>query len=372
MAYCLGVFIISRIGLSVLGLTVGWLTQGVGLRERPAALTATPGIHNLWDGLFRYDAQWFTFIAEKGYDAHPSAAAFFPLYPLTIRVVAWLPGIGAIGAATIVSNLSYFCALVLLYRLTEREFTTDMARRTVVLLACFPTAFFFMAPYSESLFLLLTLLSFAMMRRERWPSGAIAGCGAALTRVIGVVLIPSFLVEAWTADRDNVTRAKRSAWTLVIALGPALYLWWWWVHTGDPLAPFSVQQAWNRTLAFPVTTLGRSLAQAIGGIGQSDGGYWISDFVLTAVVIAGVVTIGRRIAPSYLVYAGLSLLVPLSYPYLGRDLVSVSRFVLVIFPAFWGIAHWCRRRAVYVTWITISTALLVWHAILFMHWRPVV
>ena len=86
-------------------------------------------------------------------------------------------------------------------------------------------------------------------------------------------------------------------------------------------------------------------------------------------MIAGVVTVSRRVAPSYIVFAAFSLLVPLCYPYLGRDLLSMSRFVIVIFPGFWGVAHWCRRRWVFVAWVSVSSALLVWHAMLFMHWR---
>jgi len=370
VVYCAVVFIISRVGISLLGLTVGSLTQGALPREPPNVSPATTGIHNMWDGLDRLDARWFTFVAEEGYDAAPHSAAFFPLYPVAIRIVAWLPGVDTLSAATIISNLAYLAALIVLYRLTERERSIEAARRTVVVLACFPTAFFFLAPYSESLFLLLTLVAFAAVRRDRWPAAGVAGAAAALTRLIGVVLIPAFLVEAWIHG-DPSTRARRFAWACVIAVGPAIYVCWWWVHAGDPMAPFSAQSAWNRTLAFPLTTLGRGFAQAIGGLDQSDGGYWISDFTLTAVAVAGVVAVRRTAAPSYLVYAGLSLLIPLAYPYLGRDLVSMSRFVLVVFPAFWGIAEWCERRWVYVTWVGVSTALLAWHAVLFMHWRAI-
>ena len=370
VVYCAVVFSISRVGISLLGLTVGSLTQGALPHEPPNVTPATSGIHNTWDGLDRLDARWFTFLAAEGYDAAPHSAAFFPLYPVAIRIVAWLPGVGTLGAATIISNLAYLAALVALYRLTERERSTELARRTVVLLACFPTAFFFLAPYSESLFLLLTLLAFIGVRRDHWPAGAVSGAAAALTRLIGVVLVPAFLVEAWTRG-DPTTRMRRFAWSFVIVVGPAIYVSWWWIHAGDPMAPFSAQSAWNRSLAFPLTTLGRGLSQALGGFNQPDGGYWISDFALTAVAIAGVVAVRRTAAPSYLVYAAFSLLIPLAYPYLGRDLVSMSRFVLVIFPAFWGIAEWCRRRAVYVVWVTVSTALLAWHAVLFMHWRPI-
>lgn len=370
--YCAVVFAISRVGMSLLGLTVGSLSQGALPREPPNVTSATSGVHNLWDGLYRWDARWFVFLANEGYDAAPHAAAFFPMYPVTIRAVAWLPGVGTLGAATIVANLAYLGALVVLFRLTERELSTADARRTVVVLASFPTAFFLMAPYSESLFLLLTLLAFAAVRRDRWTAGALAGAGAALTRVIGLVLIPAFLVEAWQRRNDGRSRLGRFLSVCAIVLGPALYLVWWWIHAGDLSAPFTAQSNWERTLAFPLTTIGRGLAQAIGGFNQSDGGYWISDFALTGVIIAAIVTIRRRVALSYLVYAALALLIPLSYPYLGRDLVSMSRFVLVVFPAFWGIAIWCRRRWVYYGWVTVSVTLLVWHTMLFMHWRAIV
>jgi hypothetical protein len=369
--YCAVVFLISRVCMSLLGLTVGTLTQGRLPGEPTSFSGATSGVHNLWDGLYRWDALWFTFIADKGYDAAPHSAAFFPLYPAAIRVAASIPGIGTLGAATIVANLAYLGALLLLYRLTERELSTEDARRVVVILACFPTAFFFLAPYSESLFLLLTLAAFASIRRDRWGWGSVAGVGAALARVVGLVLIPSFLVELWTRHDDR-SRVRRCLMVCTIAIGPAMFFGWWGLHAGDPFAPLSAQGAWERALSSPVTTLGRGLAEAIGGFNQSDGGYWISDFGLTAVVIAGAVTIRNRVAPSYLVYAALALLIPLCYPYLGRDLVSMSRFALVVFPAFWGIAIWCRRRWVFVGWVVVSTALLVWHTILFMHWRLIV
>jgi hypothetical protein len=370
--YCAIVFAISRIGISLLGLTVGSLSQGPLPHEPPNVTPATSGVHNLWDGLYRWDARWFVFLGSEGYDAAPHAAAFFPLYPVTIRVVAALPGVGTLGAATLVANLAYLGALVVLFMLTERELSIADARRTVVVLACFPTAFFLMAPYSESLFLLLTLLAFAAVRRDRWTSGALAGAAAALTRVIGLVLIPSFLVEAWQQRDDGRTPVRRFVSASAIVLGPVLYLAWWWFHAHDPSAPFTAQSAWERTLAFPLTTIGRGLAQALGGFDQSDGGYWISDLALTGVVIAALVTLRRRAALSYLVYGALALLIPLSYPYLGRDLVSMSRFVLVVFPAFWGIAIWCRRRWVYLVWVPVSTGLLVWHTMLFMHWRAIV
>jgi hypothetical protein len=372
--YAALVFVALRAGLSLLGLTVGHFTQNAPPVVPIPSPAASAGLHNLWDGLNRFDARWFTFIAQHGYDPGRAAgsAAFFPLYPLLIRALDAIPGIGALGAAVIVSNVSFYGALVALYVLTTHEIGEADARRTVVVLATFPTAFFFLAPFSESLFLVLTLLAFASVRAERWIRGGALGAAAAATRQIGIVLVPAFMVEAWLR-RDRTEPGRRwLPWvgSLAVALGPALYLAWWGVHAHDLTAPMQAEHLWNRQLAFPLTTLGRGFAQALLGLHRPDGGYWISEFGLTAVVIAGTVTVLRKVAPSYLVYAACSILVPLTYPsLLGRDLFSMSRFVIVIFPAFWGIAYWCRHRIVYVTWLLVSIPLLAWHAILFMHWR---
>ena len=43
-------------------------------------------------------------------------------------------------------------------------------------------------------------------------------------------------------------------------------------------------------------------------------------------------------------YAGLSLALPLCYPLPGRLLLSMPRFVAVIFPAFWVLAAAVERR----------------------------
>ena len=72
---------------------------------------------------------------------------------------------GGAGGATLVANVSFLLALILLYGLTTLEYTEDIARRSVVLLASFPASFVFMAPYSESLFLLSSLAAFWWARR---------------------------------------------------------------------------------------------------------------------------------------------------------------------------------------------------------------
>src|SRR5215210_2006033 len=74
--------------------------------------------------LARWDSVWYLRIADSGYGDSAARAAFFPLYPLLVRVAA-TPGGASEGALLVagylVSVVAFLAALVLLYRLTELE-----------------------------------------------------------------------------------------------------------------------------------------------------------------------------------------------------------------------------------------------------------
>jgi hypothetical protein len=74
------------------------------------------------------------------------------------------------------------------------------------------------------------------------------------------------------------------------------------------------------------------------------GSYWAVDALVVGVVIAAVVAGVGWIRSPYLVYAAASLLLPLSDPLPGRPLLSMPRFVVVLFPAFWVLALAVERR----------------------------
>ncbi len=359
------VFVCMRLTLSLLGLGVGRIAANLPAPVPGTGHPATPGVHNLVDGLDRLDATWFELIADQGYDVHPSTGAFFPGYPLAIRAVSAVPGVSTLAAALLISNLATFGSFAALYVLTTVEFSEQTAKRAVILLAAFPTSFFLVAPYSESLYLLLVLGSFLAARRSRWLTAGATGALACATRQVGVVLVPALLVAAWGRGRRALVAP------VLAALGTATYLIWWVARAGDLLAPFHSQDLWGRELGFPPVTLARGFYLAWASIGSSDGGYWMSDAVLTLIAVAGVITVLRRIPASIATFAVLSLLVPLCFPYPGRDLLSMSRFVVVIFPMVWGIARWTDRRWVFVTWLAVSIPLALWHAMLFMHYRHI-
>jgi hypothetical protein len=366
------VFIGLRLGLLVLAA----IAAGVIVPQDAVNVPGWPAtaLGHGWHGAFtafeRQDALWFLRIATSGYRATDASAAFFPLYPLAIRVVSWIVGGRPLLAATLVSNGAFFGSLVVLYDLTVREFDDAIARRTLVYLAIFPTAFFFLAPYSESLFLLLSLIAFREAGRDRWAMAAVAGILAALTRSIGVVIAPALIVMAFERSRtDGRSPWARAAAGASVLLGPLLYLAWWGIAHDDAYAPFRAQANWQREASLPFVSLWRAAAMAVGSLGTIDPAYWIIDLLVTGVVIVAIVWGWRRISFPYLIYAGGSLLLPLCYPFPSRPLLSLPRFVAVVFPAFWVIADATERRKIPHTAVVASFAAgLGVLATLFVNW----
>jgi hypothetical protein len=77
----------------------------------------------LWDGL------WYQLIADKGYEYSKWNSAFWPLFPWTMRALGNLPGMSTALAGYLIANVSFFVALILLYKLVALDFDEGTARR---------------------------------------------------------------------------------------------------------------------------------------------------------------------------------------------------------------------------------------------------
>jgi hypothetical protein len=306
----------------------------------PPSLDA--GWHVLFTGTQRQDALWYLRLATEGYAIGDPSAAFFPLYPWLVGLVAWLPGVGPLAAGLVVSNLAFLGVLVVAHALTRLEFGRDpeTARRAIRYLAIFPTAFFLLAPYTEALFLVLCLLAFWWARRDRWALAATAGALAALSRSVGVVLVLALAVEAMHQWRERGRPLlPRLAAAAAIALGPLAWFAWWQVRFGDPWAPLDAQRNWDRASAPPWGTVADAVWHA-----WRYRGYWLLDLAVVVLAVVGVVLAIRRVRPSYLTFAGASVVLPLLAPYPDRPLLSMPRFMSVVFPLAWGYAYAVERR----------------------------
>ena len=307
--------------------------------------------------LARWDSVWYLRIADSGYGDSAPRAAFFPLYPLLVRGVATVLG-GSHGAllvaAYLVSLAAFLGALTLLYRLTELELGRRLARPTLLLLAVFPAAVFFGAPYSESLFLLLAVGAFYAARTGRWAwAGACAGLASA-TRSAGVLLLlPLALI--WWDSRPR--RARDAAWLALAPVGIAAYAAWLGIAEGDPFRFLDVQDAWARELTVPLAGAWDGFVAAVDGVRQLASGsrspvYFdkaagdpfriaaINVMLFATLVFAVVACVGvlRRLPRAYGAWVAASLVLPLTFPVTPQPLMSLPRFVAVLFPVFMWLA----------------------------------
>ena len=324
------------------------------------------GWHMLFTATQRQDAAWFLRIATAGYAPHDGSAAFFPLYPLTVRIVGWFPGVGPLAAAIVVGNAAFFGSLLMLHALTRLELGAVAARRTVLFCAFFPTAFFLLAPYTEPLFLFLSISAFWFARRNRWVWAAVAGAGAAMTRNVGVLLIVALAVEAFRQWREGRLLLPRLTAAASVALGPLVYFAYWQIRFQDFWAPLDAQRNWRREPTFPLEALWHALQLA-----WRYQTWWLIDVAVVGVAIVGITIAAFRVPLTYSVYAALSVLVPLTFTYEPRPLTSMPRFMAVVFPAFWGFAIAAEPRRPPETAILVAFAagfgIL---AFLFINWQP--
>jgi hypothetical protein len=360
----------------------------------------------------RWDVGWYLTIAVDGYSFSDAAKenrqqqdiVFFPALPLLMRVVGRLLG-GAstayVWGGTIVSLFAFLGGLIYLYRLA-RDLLEDegQAGFAVWLIASYPFALFFGAPYTESLFLLGSAGAFYHCRRGEYAKGAAWGLLVGLTRPNGCFLavplavlalqpwlpgwlaggaVPKARVGFGAAVGDALALPQRSdrtsLRTLTVAIAAAslpgigvlLYSAFIWYLTGDPLNWAEGHVAWGRSyqgLSILVTERYQFLSQ--------EGLYaytsrWSNDLIqlLGALfVLVPVWPVARRLGLAYAVFILINILPPLA----AGGLLSAGRFSSVLFPAFIWFAMVIHERH-RTGWLTSFIAFQALNAALFFTWR---
>ncbi len=307
------------------------------------------------------DGYHFAYIAQYGYTDW-WRTAFWPAYPALMHVLGPLVG-GDYGLAGIlITNVAFFAALIALRRLAERELGPEAARRAILYLAIFPTAFYFFAPYSEALFLALGIFSVAAMRERRWWLAGVLGCGATLTRSAGVLLAVPFAVEFYLAYRQRAAHIWQAIYVFLIPLAAGLYSGYLWLQHRNPLLYATAEVYWGRSLQWPWTTfvLGVKALTQLHGHDSIGAAHLVLNFAALLVFIALAVAAFCVLPRSYGFYA-LAVMLYLSLFPAADPMAAVqgdARLVLMAFPIFMLLGLWGRRTWLHQALMCLMSTLL--------------
>lgn len=377
--FVLTVFLISR----AFFLGVGALAHATLPQAYPAGdPLQPPGFLNYWA---HWDGAWYSEIATKGYGARsPASTAFFPLYPMLVRLGTTIGGGPALWGVLISLAATLF-ALYFLYGIAERMYDLHAARVTVLAMAFFSTAFFLNAVYSEALFLAFTTGSvWAAYTRRNLLLAGLFGALAAATRNLGVLLVIPIFWE-WFRNRREFG-GKELAGVFLVPAGLVAYGIFLGGRFGDPFV-FARQQGayWGRHLSGPVATMQNAWSSAGDGMRYilKPMGLFLSRSpsptleasntlnIAFLILFAALILVAFiRLPVGLSVYAFLITLLPVIAPAPSFPLMSLPRFMLGAFPVFLVLGPiLARSKAALVIWLVVSIVLGAALTAMFTTWR---
>ena len=315
-----------------------------------------PSTNPLLDAATRWDAKAYVDIAHAGYGAVPANNAYFPLYPLLMRLLATLLG-GSddayLVAGLVISNLALFAALVYLARLVAIDHDAAAGTRAALYLLVFPTSVFLSVVYPESLLIALSVGAVYHARRGEWlPAGAL-GFLAALTRpFIGAAVALPIAIEAY--QRSGVRAALASAAPAGVALVGWLAVLW--RITGDPKAILTAEANWGVGPSVPFEAFFDLFDPHV---------YGFPYVVLGATLFVGVLVAlsWRTLRPSVAAYATVVFLISIA----TGSLTSSPRYYLSVFPAFMVLTLVARGWAG-LAYVGVGTAIGVLFTAMYALW----
>lgn len=332
----IGVFLLVRLsGLVVLAILAG-------NRERA-----------LFDVLKSWDGDWYLAIAQNGYGGVPdrfvdaagqrtptTPLAFFPLYPMLIRVLTPITGSDSVTAALLVSLIAGCVAAAGIFRIAR---IVDPRPKTGLLLVALwggaPMAITLSMAYTEALFTALAAWALAGVLERNWILAGLCTAAAGLVRPSASVLVGTVALAAILA----VFREGRNWQPMVCAVVSPIGLFGWWGYvakqTGSLTGWFDIQrQGWfsyfdggRQTLRFfgDILDTGNSLMETVTML-----------LVIAAVLLTFLIIFSRLAWPLWLYGGGTVFMVLVT----AGITYSKARFLIPAFPLLVPVAQGLANR----------------------------
>lgn len=366
----------KRIFLFILRLLVVWLiilqiTAFISLNfldlEKPHTWPQKPLKNFLYWA--RWDTGWYASIADHGYYLKEgnSDVAFFPLYPLLMKLLNIIFGLDVMWAGFFISVTSFIVALYYLYKLILLDLDENQTKRSLIYLLILPASFFFISVYTESLFLLEVVLSFYLARKNKWFLAGIFGFLASLTRLPGIILFPVLLIEYLSQKNYKLRNIKPDISNLlIIPLGLLSFMFYLWYKFNDAFLFIHNQTTFLRNFTWPYKVIKGYLHTIFINPSEIEKSlYWILVIDLAILIIYTVLTVisFKKLRLSYALFMLLGLLILI----FTGTLSGMSRYTLPLFPAI-IILGLINNKILRVGILTISALTLIFLVIRFVNW----
>lgn len=328
-------------------------------------------ILNIWELWNVWDAPHYISVASSGYQKIGDELNFIiylPFFPLLIAVFKFIFQTSFLISGYLVSFVSSVLLAIMLYKLVLLDYSKKTAVLAVLMLFIFPTSFFLHIPYTEAVFMLVSVAAFYFARKRRYFLSFLFVSLAASTKIAGLALIPAIFAEIFFSDRQNFNQRNIIIGLLISLSGFLSYLFLNYFLWGDFFYFTIIQkQHWFETFA----PFGQGLMSAFKSLSWRTGlekimlGYGQIAAFFLALVLSLYVLI--KVRTSYGIFAIIVLWISYSMSFW----VCMTRYILSIFPMFIGLALLSKNMLFKYSWILLSTILLVILSLIFLQYGPV-
>lgn len=331
-------FFVWRAGLFIAAFLAAYLLPNFGSRFPYWNTVLEPtGLPSWVWGFGNFDGVHYLRLVLLGYEGSQYSQAFFPLYPLLIKLLSF--GSQYLLSALLLSNLLFLLGIYVFYKLLQIDYDSKTSFKSVLLLLAFPTAFYFGSVYSESLFFFLAVSSLFLLRKGKLLEAGFCGALASATRVLGLLLIPVFLIEIYLEYKKGKLKLisgqsfKAVLSTFFIPLGTFLYMWYLRAGFDNPLYFLTSQPAFGaERSSLPIVLLPQVVFRYVKMLVSVPINSWqffssALELTFTAILLAVLVFAFKKIRLSYWLFAAGCLLIPT----LTGTLSSMPRYSLMAF-----------------------------------------
>lgn len=270
-----------------------------------------------------WDGRHFLDIAKYGYIQNIQYA-FFPLYPLLINLLSKI-----LLDNYLISGLliNIFSSLGIIYYFLKLLNTKPSSLKILLSFLLFPTSFYLISIYSEATFLLFTLMSFFYTKNKNYYLGALFASLSSITRVTGVAVILFLFYEIYKSKKS----VKEKIALILISMSCfILYCIYMFINTGNPFYFLISEITWDRVVTIPGFNILAVIDFIVRNGVKPESFTIMFDLLFTVFGLGLGIKVLKNLKPEYSLYTWISLILPLT----TALLLSMPRFILVIFPLF--------------------------------------